>query len=263
MHPPWRKVYHNLPLQRKGQNNTILYMKFKATEESLTFSRGVREGFPICVGYFPTAMAFGLVCRDVGLKIWEAVLFSVTNFAGSGQFLAINLIASGSLLLEIFIGVLLINLRYLFMGAALNQKLEKGIHGPKRLLLAHGTTDEVFSVAVLHNQKLSWPYMAGLEGISYLGWVGGTALGFLIGMILSSELQMAVGVTLYAMFISLFAQELRQKGLMVLIIAGVSAIMNSILIVLLHMGSGWAFVISMLSAAIFGAIIITEPEVLP
>ena len=238
-------------------------MKANAQEERLTFTRGVREGFPICVGYFPTAMAFGLVCRDVGLKIWEAVLFSVTNFAGSGQFLAINLLSSGSLILEIVIGVLLINLRYLFMGAALNQKLEEGIHGPKRLFTAFGTTDEVFSVAVLHKAKLSWPYMAGLEGVAYLGWVGGTALGFLIGMVLSHELQMAVGVTLYAMFISLFAQELRQKGMMVLMIAGFSAIMNSILILLLHMGSGWAIVISMLTASLFGALIIAEPEALP
>ncbi|MDT4762029.1 AzlC family ABC transporter permease [Sphaerochaeta sp. PS] len=231
-----------------------------AQSKSLTFSKGVQEGFPICVGYFPTAMAFGLVCRDVGLKLWESVLFSVTNFAGSGQFLAINLLASGSLILEICIGVLLINLRYLFMGAALNQKLEKGIHGPKRLILAHGTTDEVFSVAVLHKQELSWTYMMGLEGISYLGWVGGTAVGFLIGMILSPELQMAVGVTLYAMFISLFAQELRQKGVMVLLIAGFSAILNTALILVLHMGSGWSFVIAMLSASIFGALIIDEPE---
>ena len=238
-------------------------MKFSENNKSLTFSRGVREGFPICVGYFPTAMAFGLVCRDVGLKMWEAVLFSVTNFAGSGQFLAINLLSSGALILEIFIGVLLINLRYLFMGAALNHKLEEGIHGPKRLILAHGTTDEVFSVAVLHNAKLSWSYMVGLEGISYLGWVGGTALGFLIGMVLSAELQMAVGVTLYAMFISLLAQELRQKGAMVLMIAGFSAAMNSMLILILHMGSGWAFVLSMLTASIVGAIIIAEPEDLP
>ena len=238
-------------------------MKCSGKQESLTFTRGVHEGFPICVGYFPTAMAFGLVCRDVGLKMWEAVLFSVTNFAGSGQFLAINLLASGALILEIIIGALLINLRYIFMGAALNQKLEEGIHGPRRLVLAHGTTDEVFSVAVLHNQQLSWAYMAGLQGVSYAGWVGGTAIGFLIGMVLSAELQMAVGVTLYAMFISLFAQELRQKGIMVLIIAGFSAIMNSILILGLSVGSGWAFVISMLSASVAGAAIIKAPEALP
>lgn len=236
-------------------------MNSSVKNQSLTFAQGVREGFPICVGYFPTAMAFGLICKDVGLKIWEAVLFSVTNFAGSGQFLAINLIASGSLILEVIIAAMLINLRYLFMGAALNQKLEPGIHGPKRMILAHGTTDEVFSMAVLHNQNLSWTYMMGLEGISYLGWVGGTAIGFLIGMILSAELQLAVGVTLYAMFISLFAQELRQKGIMVLLIAFCSATINSILILVFSMGSGWSFVISMLSAAMLGACIIDEPEV--
>lgn len=245
---------------KKAKEYYLKIMNSKQTKQSLTFLRGVQEGFPICVGYFPTAMAFGLVCRDVNLKIWEALLFSVTNFAGSGQFLAINLLASGSLLFEIFVGVLLVNLRYAFMGAALSSKLESGIHGIKRLMLAHGTTDEVFSVAVLHNGLLSYAYMMGLELVSYLGWVSGTVMGFLVGMILPNELQLAVGVTLYAMFSSLFAQELRQKGILVLFIASFSAILNSFLVIVVSMGTGWAFVVSMLTASIFGALITHEME---
>ena len=235
-------------------------MNSNQTPQSLTFLRGVQEGFPICIGYFPTAMAFGLVCRDVNLKIGEALLFSVTNFAGSGQFLAINLLASGSLIFEIFVGVLLVNLRYAFMGAALSSKLESGIHGVKRLMLAHGTTDEVFSVAILHNGLLSYAYMMGLELISYLGWVSGTVIGFLVGMILPSELQLAVGVTLYAMFSSLFAQELRQKGVLVFCITAFSALLNSLLIMTFSMGTGWAFVVSMLTASLFGALVTPDME---
>jgi predicted branched-subunit amino acid permease len=81
-----------------------------ATHAKLTFREGCLEGFPIFVGYFPTAMAFGLVCRDLGMRIWEAVLFSLTNFAGSGQFLAANLIGGGALLAELFVSVFMVPL---------------------------------------------------------------------------------------------------------------------------------------------------------
>ncbi|MGH0052882.1 MAG: AzlC family ABC transporter permease [Sphaerochaetaceae bacterium] len=225
----------------------------------LTFQEGCKEGFPIFVGYFPTAMAFGLVCRDLGMRIWEAVLFSATNFAGSGQFLAANLIGGGAILAEVFISVLLVNLRYSFMGAELKRNMEKGVKGWRRALLAHGTTDEVFSVAVLHREPISKGYLAGLEVTAYGGWVSGTAVGFLVGMILPPALQLAAGVTLYAMFSSLLAQEYHQKGFKVLAIAGVSAMMNTLLIVCFSMAVGWSFVISMLAASFFGALI-TDDE---
>jgi 4-azaleucine resistance transporter AzlC len=230
------------------------------TLHRLTFKQGCQEGFPIFVGYFPTAMAFGLVCKDLGMRIWEAVLFSVTNFAGSGQFLAANLIGGGALLAELFISVLLVNLRYSFMGAELNRNLEKGIRGWRKALLAHGTTDEVFSVAVLHRGPISKEYLAGLELTAYSGWVSGTAVGFLVGMILPPALQLAVGVTLYAMFSSLLAQEFHQKGFMVLAIVGVSATLNSFLILQCSLAIGWSFVISMLAASFFGALTTSDSE---
>lgn len=235
-------------------------MNNEGVVSTLTFRQGCLEGFPIFVGYFPTAMAFGLVCRNIGLRIWEAMLFSITNFAGSGQFLAANLMGNHALLIEVVISVMLINLRYTFMGAALNRKLKPGIKGLSRVLLAHGTTDEVFSVAVLHNESLPKQYLAGLELTAYLGWVSGTGLGFLVGMILPQELQLAVGVTLYAMFSSLLAQEFHQKGYLVLVIAGLSAVLNTFFILYLHIPTGWSFVVSMLSASVFGALITPNPK---
>ncbi|WP_320127404.1 AzlC family ABC transporter permease [uncultured Sphaerochaeta sp.] len=236
-------------------------MQIEKQIENLTAKQGIQDGFPIFIGYFPTAMAFGLICRNIGLSLGESALFSLTNFAGSGQFLAINLLSSGALLFEIFISVLLINIRYSFMGAALNLKLDTGITGIKRILIAHGTTDEVFSVAILHNGLLSSNYLLALELTSYTGWVSGTIVGFLIGMILPHELQLAVGVTLYAMFSSLFAQELRQKGILVLAIAGISALLNSLLVCLFHLGTGWAFVIAMLLSAVFGALVSPDQDI--
>lgn len=228
------------------------------SERTLSFSLGCKDGLPIFVGYFPTAMAFGLVVKELGLRLWEAVLFSMSNFAGSGQFLAASLIGSNALLIEIFISVLLINLRYTFMGAEVARRLEPGVRGIKRIFLAHGTTDEVFSIALMNPSTLPASYLAGLELTSYAGWVSGTALGFVVGLILPPALQLAVGVTIYAMFASLLAQEFRQKGYRVLLIAGISAASHSILTLVLSVPIGWSFVISMLLASFIGSLLIQE-----
>ncbi len=230
-------------------------------ERPLTFTQGCRDGLPIFIGYFPTAIAFGLVCRDLGLRSWQAILFSVSNFAGSGQFLAASLMGSGALLAELFISVLLINMRYLFMGAELSRKLDANLAAWQRPLIAFGTTDEVFSVAVLNPSPLPGSYLFALEGTSFLGWVSGTATGVLIGTILPLRLQLAVGVTLYALFTVLLTQQVRQKGVMALAIAAFSAAIHTILTGILSLPVGWSFVISMLSAAFIGALIIDEETI--
>ena len=43
------------------------------------FKRGIRDGFPICLGYFSVSMAFGLTAVKAGLPVWTAVLISFTN----------------------------------------------------------------------------------------------------------------------------------------------------------------------------------------
>ncbi|MFA7109044.1 MAG: AzlC family ABC transporter permease [Sphaerochaetaceae bacterium] len=233
----------------------------KKNEGDFSYGEGFQDGIPILLGYFSTAIAFGLICRNVGIPFFETCLYSFTNFAGAGQFLAVNLFASGALLFEYFIGINLINLRYLFMGVALRTHLAPGVKGIKKMIVAFGVTDEIFTVASMKNSDcISFDYMAGLISSSYLGWNLGTAVGFMMGMILPKALQMAVGVTLYAMFSSLLSVEFKNKGPKVLIIAGFSAAINSFLIIVLSFPSGWSFVISMVSTAVIGALLIKEEK---
>lgn len=48
------------------------------------------------LGYLPTAVAFGLVAREAGLGVTDAVLVSVVIFAGASQFALVGLVAAGS-----------------------------------------------------------------------------------------------------------------------------------------------------------------------
>ena len=220
---------------------------------------GIHDGFPIFLGYFTTALAFGLLTRNSGFRFVEGVMVSLTNFAGSGQFLMMNLYNAGSLLLEIALSVFFINSRYIFMAASLSQKLKdrKSVLG--RIVTGFGTTDEVFAVSSFKGELLSYSYMAGLIFTSYAGWVSGTAIGYVAGTFLPEVVQKAAVITVYAMFASLLGSEARNH-VKALFVASFSALTNTVLIVLLGLGTGVSFLISLILATLFGAVIYTDKE---
>ena len=218
---------------------------------------GIRDGFPIFLGYFTTALAFGLLTRTSGFTFVEGVLVSITNFAGSGQFLMMNLYNAGTFLLGIALSVFFINSRYIFMAASLSGRLKSPRSIPGRLMCGFGTTDEVFAVASFKGIKLPYTYMAGLIFTSYSGWVSGTAVGYIAGTFLPDVVQKAAVITVYAMFASLLGGEVR-KNTKALLTAGVSALINSVMILGAGVSTGLSFLISLIAATIFGAIGMTN-----
>ena len=220
---------------------------------------GIRDGFPIFLGYFTTALAFGLLTRTSGFTFVQGVLVSITNFAGSGQFLMMNLYNAGSLLLGIALSVFFINSRYIFMAASLATRLADPRSVPGRLMVGFGTTDEVFAVASLKGHKVSYAYMAGLIFTSYAGWVGGTAAGYIAGSFLPEVIQKASVITIYAMFASLLGGE-ASRLMKVLLVALVSAAFNSIFILGIGISTGVSFLASLLIATVAGAFIYTDEE---
>jgi 4-azaleucine resistance transporter AzlC len=240
---------------KRASINSII--KMNCTNE-LDVRQGIIDGFPVFLGYFSTAIAFGLLCRGINITLFSSVLMSLTSFAGSGQFLTINLYSTGTLMLELFISVMLINFRYVFMGISINNKLPKDITFLQRCLIAFGTTDEIFTIATLKKQTLNFPYLFSMELTAYTGWVSGTLIGYLLGTLLSSSLQAAMGVTLYAMFASLWSNEVRKNGAPILIIGGISALINSFLVCICSLSAGWSFVIAMVSASFIGSYIVKK-----
>lgn len=220
---------------------------------------GIKDGLPIFLGYFTTALAFGLLTRTSGLTFVEGVLVSITNYAGSGQFLMMNLYNAGTFLLGIALSVFFINSRYIFMAASLATKLENPRSIPGRIMVGFGTTDEVFAVASFKGEKVSYAYMAGLIFTSYAGWVGGTACGYIAGSFLPDVIQKSAVITIYAMFASLLGGE-ASKLAKVLLIALISAVMNSFLILVAGVATGVSFLISLLVSTVAGAFIYTDKE---
>jgi len=223
------------------------------------FWEGARNALPIFIGYFTTSLAFGLLAVATGVSPLLAILFSATNLTGAAQFMAINLLGSGAALSEIFISVLLMNMRYFIMSMGISRKIEFG-HVKDRFVLAFGITDEVFSVASLRPGPVSRSFMLGLEGFSWLGWALGTVAGVSIGSFLPKSLQEAMSGALFALFAALLVPEIK-KGHLPLVLALSAGGLNTALFYLAMVPAGWSIVISMLVVTALGAVILEDaPE---
>ena len=167
------------------------------------FKRGIKNGIPICLGYFSVSFAFGIFTVSNGLTAIEAVLISMTNVTSAGQLASIPIMVGGGTLLELAASQLVINLRYALMSVTLSQKLDDSIKLRHRFLFAFVNTDEVFAVAMGNIKNVNKYYMYGLILTPWLGWVAGTALGAVAGDILPSIVTTSLGVAIYGMFVAI------------------------------------------------------------
>ena len=181
------------------------------------FSSGLKDGMPICFGYFAVSFAFGIQAAGIGLSVFEASVLSALNVTSAGQFAALAIIASGASLIELAFTQLIINLRYFLMSCALSQKLSPSLPLGHRLGIAYGMTDEIFAVSVSQREPLSPFYSYGLIAVAIPGWVLGTALGAAAGNILPTVLTNALGIAIYGMFIAIILPPAKENR----VVAGV------------------------------------------
>lgn len=199
------------------------------------------------------AITFGILGKTGGLSLAPVLAMSLAVFAGAAQFMALSLLIGGAAGGQIVVAVFLLNLRHLLFSANLSRKLPK-LSAALSAGLAFGVTDEVFSVAS-KEQTVSPRYLFGLELGAWSAWSGGTAVGFLAGNLLPSELAAAFGTGLYALFASLSVWQAKDGGGKILIVFITAAVLNTAFRLVLEMNTGWAFVLAMGAAALIGLLL--------
>ena len=174
------------------------------------FINGIKDGIPICMGYFAVSFAFGILCVGQGLTALEATLISLTNLTSAGQFAGLTVMVSMGTYVEMALTELVINLRYLLMSFSMSQKVDETFTGLWRFVLGFGITDEIYAMA-MSKDSISRKYFGGLMITPILGWTGGTLCGAVMGNILPTIVTNALGVALYGMFIAIVIPAARDS----------------------------------------------------
>lgn len=219
------------------------------------FLEGIRDGIPICLGYFSVSMAFGLTAVLSGVPVWAAVVISLTNLTSAGQFAGMNLLAAQGLLVEIGFTTLIINLRYFLMSISVSQKVEPKMTMRERLAVSFGITDEIFAVSMQRNKELTSAYMAGLMILPIVGWTGGTLVGAVATSFMPEALSNALGIALYGMFIAVIVPPAREhKNVLFTVLAAIAAsVACTYLPVINNLSGGWRIILITIAVCLLAA----------
>lgn len=178
---------------------------------SACFTRGLRDGFPIFLGYFAVSFTLGIAAKNAGLTPIQAMLTSLTVNASAGQAAGFKLIAENASYIELALMILIANARYILMSCALSQKLKSDTSLVHRLLIGTDVTDEIFALSVSVNGYLNPFYTYGIIVVAAPGWAAGTYLGVLLGNILAPNIVSALSVGLYGMFLAIIIPPAREN----------------------------------------------------
>ena len=209
------------------------------------FFNGIKDGLPICLGYFSVSMAFGMTAVLSGLPAWAAVLTSLTNLTSAGQFAGIKILLAWGRIAELIVTMLIINARYFLMSLSVSQKVSSEMTLLQRFLVSFGITDEIFAVSMRHTRHLTASYMAGLILTPLFGWTAGTTAGALATSVLPESLSLAMGIALYGMFIAIIVPPAKKnKNILISVLMAIfMSLALTYLPVLKNLSSGWSIII--------------------
>ena len=171
------------------------------------FKKALTAALPVMYSYLIIGMGFGMVVQSRGFGALWAGAMSVFIYAGSMQFVALELIGSGASLLTAAITTVMVNLRHVFYGLSMVDKYKTT--GAFKPYLIYALSDETYSL-VCNPPEL----LPGEERVFYLlvtamdqsCWVLGSILGGLLGAALPFSTQ-GIDFALTALFVSVVAEQ--------------------------------------------------------
>lgn len=182
---------------------------------------------PVMAGYLVLGMGFGILLQSKGYSFLWAGAMSLTIYAGSMQYVAVDLLTSGATLLSAALMTLVINARHLFYGLSMLGKYREA-RGLKKFYLIFSLTDETYSlVCTAHPPKGVEPtaFYLWTSLLDQCYWVAGSILGSLVGQVLPFDTT-GVDFAMTALFVVIFTDQwlTRKNHLPALVGVGVSAL---------------------------------------
>ena len=173
--------------------------------------RGLRDGFPIGLGYFAVAFSLGITARGAGLSPLQGWIASILNHASAGEYALYSLIAANAAYWEIAAVIFVTNMRYLLMSAALSQKMPGEAGFLRRLMTGFFITDEIFGLGVAWPGTLSCIYLGTAFVLADVMWATGTLCGILVGNVLPPDVVKALSAAIYGMFLAIIIPPARKN----------------------------------------------------
>lgn len=179
---------------------------------------GLRASMPYAAVGFLLAMSFGIVAREVGFSAVAAIVMSAVVFAGSAQFAAVAIIASGGTAGAAVAAAALMNSRFLPMGIALGPSLPGG--PVLRAAQGQAVVDASWAMSNRGDGTFDRWFLFGSTAPQYVTWIAGTMLGALGGGLFDDPSRFGLDAIYPTFFLALVIAEIKDRTTLAIALAG-------------------------------------------
>jgi len=172
-----------------------------------TMKQAFLKSLPVMAGYVVLGFGFGMIAQKSGYGIWWVFAMSTFIYAGSMQYVAVDLLTGGATLITTALTTLMVNARHLFYGISMIEPYKDA--GKKKPYLIFGLTDETYSL-VCSGQAPDgvdfhgYSFWVSLFNQSY--WIIGSLLGALAGAVITFNTA-GVDFAMTALFITVLVEQ--------------------------------------------------------
>lgn len=168
---------------------------------------------PIMTGFLFLGASYGIYMNVSGFEFWYPMITSMLIFAGSVEFVTVNLLLGAFNPLQAFLLALMINARHIFYGISMLDKY-RGT-GLKKFYLIYGMCDESFSVnytaEIPEDVDKGW-FMFFVNLLNQMYWVAGATIGGILGGVIAFNTN-GIEFVMTAMFVVIFLEQwLKEKN---------------------------------------------------
>ena len=168
------------------------------------FLTGAAEVAPVVVAYIPIGLLWGTLAAAKGLSPLEALMMSVIVFAGSAQFVAVDMWRDPIPVLLLTFTVLIVNVRHVLMSASLSRHID-AIPRALHPIVAYFLTDESWALAERRalQEPLTLAFYLGVSLPLAATWWIATGTGAMLGRALGDPSAIGLDFAFSAMFIAI------------------------------------------------------------
>lgn len=209
---------------------TVSTPDFSPPSPRSEFLTGARDILPLIIGAIPFGIIFGTLSQGSGLSFAATLGMSAFVFAGSSQFIALGLLAAGTVLPMILLTTFVVNLRHMLYAASLLPHIQQ-LPQRWKLPIAFWLTDESFAVTIRRytdprpSPYKHWYYL-GSALFMYSNWVFCTWLGLTAGQLIPNAASWGLDFAMVATFIGMTIPYITSRPMVAtVLVAGATALL--------------------------------------
>lgn len=222
------------------------------------FFIGARACLPVAISIGAYGLVWGVLARGAGLSLLEVIMMSGLVFAGSAQFVALDLWSATPASLPVgalVLAALIINLRYLLLTATLRPLYpDKGLL--RSALSMYFVTDEnwAMTVAAMARGQGSVAFLMGGGVLAGIAWMGTNLIGYGLGSAIDDPTRWGLDFAFTATFLALLLGMWKGRGdLAPWLVAALAAIITSRLV-----DGSWHILVGGVVGSLVGAFLETR-----